>query len=146
MISIQFPQPDFKVQHKNGAPYIFDRIRKKWLLLQEEEWVRQNWVQYLLQTMDYPQTLIALEKEIRLGELKKRFDILVYDTQLRPWMLIECKAPQVPLSDNTLGQVLRYNITLPAQYLIITNGNHTMGWQKSTTGLAEITQLPRFEK
>jgi hypothetical protein len=144
MIEIQYPPPSFRVQHKNSQPYIFDEIRRKWLQLTEEEWVRQNFVQYLLHSMHYPKTLIALEKEIQLGELKKRFDILVYNKNHKPWMLIECKAPQVSLTDGVLHQVLRYNISLPANYLIITNGNHTIGWQKMNNILEEISAIPEF--
>lgn len=88
--------------------------------------------------------MIALEKEIKLGDLKKRFDILVYDQDHKPWMLIECKAGQISLSDNVLNQVLRYNIVLPAQYLVITNGNQTLAWKKENNQLKEISELPEF--
>ncbi|SDD17726.1 Type I restriction enzyme R protein N terminus (HSDR_N) [Niabella drilacis] len=144
MIRIQYPEPGFKIETRNGQPHIFDALRKKWLVLQDEEWIRQNFIQYLLQTMRYPAALIALEKEIRLGELKKRFDILVYDPDHHPWMLIECKADQVLLNDAVLNQVLRYNIALPAPYLVITNGNHTYGWKKETRSLTPIETLPEF--
>jgi len=144
MILIEYPQPDFKIEHRNGQPYIFDSIRRKWLLLQDEEWVRQNFVQYLLQVMRYPKSLIALEKEIYLGELKKRFDILVYDHDHKPWMLVECKSAEVPVTEKVLHQVLRYNISMPAEYLILTNGNHNYGWQKKYGELIEIDSLPEF--
>lgn len=144
MIEIQYPEPAFNVKHQNGIAYIFDAIRKKWLLLQDEEWVRQNFVQYLLQIMGYPQSLIALEKEIKLGELKKRFDVLVYDKQHKPWMLVECKSDSVPLKDAVLQQVLRYNISLPSKYLVITNGKQTYGWEKTNGRLIEILELPNF--
>ncbi|MCD2426235.1 type I restriction enzyme HsdR N-terminal domain-containing protein [Niabella pedocola] len=144
MIRIQYPQPEFRIETRNGQPHIFDALRKKWLVLQDEEWIRQNFIHYLLQGMRYPKTLIAQEKEIRLGELKKRFDILVYDPEHRPWMLIECKAGQVLLNDAVLNQVLRYHIALPAQYLVITNGNITYGWKKEAGGLTSIDRLPEF--
>lgn len=144
MIEIQYPQPAFKVRYQNGIPYIFDAIRKKWLLLQDEEWVRQNFVQYLIQVMQYPSSLIALEKEIRLGPLKKRFDILVYDACHQPWMLVECKSETIALQDEVLNQALRYNITMPANYLVITNGKKTYGWQKKDGRLELIDKLPAF--
>ncbi|AHF15683.1 type I restriction enzyme HsdR N-terminal domain-containing protein [Niabella soli] len=144
MIPVRYPPPDFRIETRNGQPCIFDPLRKKWLVLQEEEWIRQNFIQYLLKEMHYPRDLIALEKEIKLGPLRKRFDILVFDPQHQPWMLIECKAPQVPLSDAVFSQVLRYHITLPARYLIITNGNATMGWEKENNQLREIELLPEF--
>lgn len=144
MIFIEYPKPDFKIELRNDQPYIFDSIRRKWLLLQDEEWVRQNFVQYLVQVLQYPKSLIALEKEIYLGELKKRFDILVYNTQHQPWMLVECKSDKVPVTENVLHQVLRYNITLPAEYLILTNGSYNYGWQKRDGQLIEIHSLPEF--
>ena len=78
MLVINYPEPNFRIKTEDGKEYIFDSFRKKWLLLTPEEWVRQNFVQYLTQVMHYPASLVALEKEIWLGELKKRFDILVY--------------------------------------------------------------------
>jgi len=146
MIEIQYPEPAFNVKHQNGAPFIFDVIRKKWLLLEDEEWVRQNFVQYLIQVMQYPQSLIALEKEIRLGQLKKRFDILVYNSGHQPWMLVECKAENINLNFDVLNQVLRYNISIPAQYLVITNGKQTYGWEKKNNSLEAIHSLPQFTK
>ncbi|RYF80770.1 MAG: type I restriction enzyme HsdR N-terminal domain-containing protein, partial [Chitinophagaceae bacterium] len=95
MIPVQFPEPQFKLKKEGDKRYIFDAIRKTWLLLTEEEWVRQNFVAYLTNIMKYPVSLIALEKEMALNGLKKRFDILVYDKKHRPWMMVECKAPTV---------------------------------------------------
>ena len=130
MIAVQYPEPKFKMKNENGRQYIFDSIRKVWLLLTEEEWVRQNFVNYLITQLKYPSAVIAIEKEISLNDLKKRFDILVYDKQHKPWMLIECKEPKVNLSEDVLQQVLRYNISVPAEYIVITNGNTTVGWKK----------------
>ena len=124
--------------------YIFDNLRKKWLLLTPEEWVRQNFVQYLVQVKKYPSTLIALEKMLVLGELKKRFDILVYAPTHRPWMMIECKAPSVELNETVLHQLLRYNISIPAGYLIITNGEFTYGWKKENNALQLMEELPEW--
>lgn len=142
MLNIQFPEPDFQIETRQGREMIFDRLRKKWLVLTREEWVRQNFIRYLTEVMQYPATLIALEKQIRLGELYKRFDILVYDSQHQPWMLVECKAPEVELSEITLHQVLRYHISLPAEFLLITNGSHTIGWGKNDKGLVLLEAMP----
>jgi len=131
MIAVQYPEPQFRMKKVKEKQYIFDNIRKSWLLLTEEEWVRQNFVSYLTTTLNYPSTVIALEKEISLNDLKKRFDILVYDKQHQPWMLIECKEPKISLSEDVLQQVLRYNITIPVQYIVITNGATTIGWKKN---------------
>ena len=75
MIIVNYPEPAFRIKQEEGKDYIFDTIRKRWLLLTPEEWVRQNFIQYLVQVKGYPLSLIAVEKELRLGELKKRFDL-----------------------------------------------------------------------
>ncbi|HEY6503952.1 MAG TPA: type I restriction enzyme HsdR N-terminal domain-containing protein [Chitinophagaceae bacterium] len=144
MINIHFPEPSFRRKKESGKEYIFDPLRKKWLLLTPEEWVRQNFVRYLIEVMQYPSALIALEKEIWLGELKKRFDVLVYNRDHQPWMIIECKAETVTLNEETLQQALRYNITVPAEILVITNGNYTFGWQKKEGRLHMINELPEW--
>ena len=97
------------------------------MALTPEEWVRQNILQYLVKVKKYPTSLIAVEKEIKLGELKKRFDILVY-RESTPWMIIECKEGRIDLSENVLRQILAYNISLSARFLVITNGTDTMGF------------------
>ena len=142
MVVINYPEPDFRIKKEGGKEFIFDALRKKWLLLTPEEWVRQNFVQYLIKTKSYPSSLIALEKEIRLGELKKRFDILVYDNNHQPWMMIECKAGEVKLDDNVLQQVLRYNISVPVSFIVITNGSYIYVWQKENKGLRSIDEIP----
>jgi hypothetical protein len=144
MIAVRFPAQNFKIELRGGQRFIFDTMRKKWLLLTEEEWVRQNFVQFLLVEMQYPITLIALEKMIILNGLKKRFDVLVYDNMHQPWMLVECKAPQVLLSDDVLQQVLRYNMAVPVPFLVITNGNSTFGWQREHGVLKKLDVLPVF--
>ncbi len=142
MITIQFPAPAFRLKNENGSEWIFDPIRKKWVVLTPEEWVRQNFIQYLTSHKDYPASVIAVEKEIRLGELKKRFDILVYDRELKPWMLIECKGLEIELNQAVLDQALRYNMSVPVAYILITNGKKTYGWFKGDTGLVEIEKIP----
>lgn len=144
MIRIKYPAPDFKTQQQGDKQYIFDGIRKIWLLLTEEEWVRQNFVNYLIMVLKYPSTLIALEKVIVLNDMKKRFDILIYDQQHQPWMLVECKASTVSLSEKALQQILRYNISVPVNYMIITNGDVTFGWKKEGSALKLLHQLPSW--
>ena len=145
MISVNFPEPVFKLKKENEVEFIFDTIRKQWLVLNEEEWVRQNFIQYLIQTLHYPSAFIALEKEIMLGELKKRFDVLVYDKNHKPWMLIECKGKDIKLEEPALLQVLRYNISVPVSFLIITNGHYTYGWEKENNRLKIIDKVPGWQ-
>jgi hypothetical protein len=145
MLMINYPEPNFRIKKENDKEFLFDPLRKKWLLLTPEEWVRQNFVQYFIQVMNYPSSLIALEKEIMLGELKKRFDILIYNNNHQPWMIVECKAADIKLNDETLQQALRYNITVPVEFLVITNGSYSFGWQKKDGQLHEISELPAWE-
>jgi hypothetical protein len=145
MIKVNYPEPVFRFKEENGKELIFDFIRKQWLLLNEEEWVRQNFVQFLVQEMKYPMELIAVEKEIQLGELKKRFDILVYDRNHQPWMLIECKAGKISPDEKVFMQVLRYSISIPANFLLITNGHFTYAWEKIGGELKELLQMPAWK-
>ena len=142
MLFIQFPEAAFRIRQQAGRELLFDTLRKKWVVLTPEEWVRQNFISYLTQTLAYPLQLIAVEKEFRLGELKKRFDLLVYNNQHEPWMMIECKAMDIELNDAVLQQLLRYHISLPVEYLVITNGKHSFGFRKTKGQLLEIEELP----
>ncbi|MDQ6762150.1 MAG: type I restriction enzyme HsdR N-terminal domain-containing protein [Bacteroidota bacterium] len=144
MVKIEFPKNQVKTRKANEVNEVFDVIRKKWLMLTPEEWVRQNMLQYLLVVKKYPASLIAVEKEIRLGELKKRCDLVVYNRDSLPWMIIECKEMNVALSEKTLAQILRYHITLPATYLIITNGSYSFGFEKRNGQFFEIDEFPEF--
>ena len=124
---------------------IFDTARKRWLVLTGEEWVLQNFLQYIVQVKKYPVSLIAIEKEIYLGELKKRCDIVVYNRDTLPWMIIECKEMNEPLNAKVLDQILRYHITLPAKYLVVTNGSYCFGFKKSEGQFYEIDELPEYD-
>lgn len=142
MFNLAYPEPDFRIKNEEGLDYIFDSLRKKWLVLTPEEWVRQNMVRYLVEIARYPSTLIAQEKVIRLGELKRRFDILVYDRSHQPWMIIECKSHTVRLDNDVLEQALRYNISVPVPYITITNGTHCFTAEKKDGRLEEREELP----
>src|SRR5687768_12444478 len=144
MIKIMYPSYSYKIKEEEGRELIFDPSRKLWVRLTPEEWVRQNIIQYLLQAMHYPASLIAIEKEIQLGELKKRFDILVYDQNHQPWMMVECKEMNVKLEEKTLQQLLRYNIAVPVRYMVITNGSYCNGYEKSNNRLNLLECLPPF--
>jgi hypothetical protein len=143
MIPVQYPHFDFRIKKEAEKEWIFDEHRKQWLRLTPEEWVRQNMLQYLVQVKKYPSALIAIEKEISLGELRKRFDILVYK-DASPWMIIECKEMNVPLNEAVIRQILNYNITLQTPYLIITNGSTTFGFSLQNGNMEQIHEFPDF--
>lgn len=144
MIKIEYPQPAFRIKEEEGKELIFDDIRKLWVRLTPEEWVRQNMLQYLIQTKEYPAVFISVEKEISLGELRKRFDVLVFNSEHKPWLMLECKAMDVELSEKTLEQIVRYNMSVPVSYLVISNGSFTYAWEKKENRLVSISELPVF--
>lgn len=145
MISINYPEYPFKIQKEAGKDCIFDPLRKTWVVLTPEEWVRQNFIQYLIQVKQYPASLIAIEKSIQLGELKKRFDIVVYKNEA-PWILIECKEANVSLTEKTLEQILQYQQVVEANYLVMTNGHTTYGAKIETGKLHYLQSLPDYIK
>ena len=146
MIKIDFPPHNFKTKKQGSIEKIFDQFRKKWYVLTPEEWVRQNMLIHLTKSLMYPASLFAIEKEIGLGELKKRADIVVYNYEGHPWMIIECKEMNVPLGESTINQALLYHSRLSVGYLIITNGSYTYGFEKKDDRFQNINKFPDFPK
>jgi hypothetical protein len=144
MIKIDYPVHQFRMKKENNREMIFDESRKTWLKLTPEEWVRQNFIRYLLHTKKYPSSLMAMEKKIMVGEMVRRFDILVFSKEHQPWMMVECKSTAVQLSEDVLGQALRYNIAMPVQYLVITNGVSCMAFKKENAELLPLDEIPEY--
>jgi len=142
MIKIDYPSQPFKIKTEEGRELIFDEHRKMLVRLSPEEWVRQNFLQYLVKVKNYPLSLIAVEKEIRLGELKKRFDILVYNSIHQPWMMIECKSMDIVIDQKVMEQLLRYNISVPVRFLVITNGSYVYGYERREGKIDLLSDLP----
>lgn len=142
MIEIKYPSHDFKFREVDHVQQIFDEIRKTWLKLTPEEWVRQNFIQYLVQVKKIPSAYIAVEKQLKLGELVKRFDLLVYDRSHLPYMIIECKAMDIKLDEKVMEQVLRYNISIPVPFLVITNGVYCMGISRKEEKVIWLEEIP----
>ena len=125
MQELNFPRFSFRFKNSKNKLAIFDEIRKKFVILQPEEWVRQHCVHFLMGLKNYPKSLINVEKEIVLNDLKKRYDILVFNPNGSIHLVVECKAPNVKITQDTFDQIARYNMTLNATYLMVTNGiNH----------------------
>lgn len=125
MQKLQFPTYSFRFKNSENKVAIFDEIRKKFIILTPEEWVRQHVVQYLLQDKKYPKSYVNVEKLIKVNDLSKRYDIIVYQPNGEIYLLIECKAPEIPITQHTFDQIARYNLVLKAKYLMVTNGlNH----------------------
>lgn len=122
---MNFPTYSFRFKNSENNVAIFDEIRKKFILLTPEEWVRQHTLHYLIKDKNYPKSHINVEKLIKINTLNKRYDIIVFQPNGEIFLLIECKAPEVAISQQTFDQIARYNLTLKAKYLMLTNGiNH----------------------
>ncbi len=146
MIFINYPQHQYKIREpERKREEIWDDVRRQWVSLSPEEWVRQNFLQFMIQVKGYPAPYIAVERKIQLGDVKKRFDILVYDKAVKPWMMVECKSTDVPLDKKVLSQVLHYNIAVPVPYLVITNGHYCYGYYRNGIDMREIDSLPDYE-
>lgn len=140
---VSFPDYHPKLQTSHQKTQIWCIVRKKWVLFTKEEWVRQSWLNYLIEVMKYPSSLFAVEKQIHLGELKKRVDIVVFKNSL-PWILIECKEQEVALSEQTIQQILSYQTVLHTGILIVSNGNDTRAFQIEGPNIYPLNQLPAF--
>lgn len=146
MIKINYPEKKPLIKQQDGKELVFCFIRKRWVVLSPEEWVRQNFLLFLVEVLNYPPSLIAVEKQLMLGDVKKRFDIVVYDRAALPFMIVECKEMNVELSEKTLQQVLRYNSNVQAGYVVITNGLYCYGFIKSGNAFNATASLPCFEQ
>ena len=125
MIPLNLPSFDIKLQGTREHPRVLDVLRRRYVALTPEEWVRQSFIHYLIEHLGYPQTLLANEVPLRVGDKQLRADIVLYDRHLRPKMIIEYKAPTIPITQRVFEQIAAYNILLHVDYLIVSNGlNH----------------------
>ena len=144
MIKLIYPKDKPNIKTENGKEFIFCVIRKRWFIITPEEWVRQNFLLYLIVNLHFPAALIAVEKQLILSEIKKRFDIVVYKETL-PYIIVECKEMKVLLSESTISQVLNYNSTIQAPYIVVTNGSFCAAFLKQENKFVEIEELPQFK-
>jgi hypothetical protein len=144
--NLNFPPYSFRLKNSENNTHIFDVIRKKFFVLQPEEWVRQHCIQYLLQEKNYPISLINVEKVVLINGLKKRYDIVVFSPDGSITLVVECKAPKVNISQSSFDQIARYNLTLKAPYLMVTNGlNHYFCTMNHDLGNYEFLEtLPNY--
>lgn len=122
MLDLNFPRYSFRFKNSENKIAVFDELRKKFVVLTPEEWVRQHCVQFLIKEKNFPKNHINVEKQLKLGKLTKRYDIVVFNTNGSIFLIVECKAPSVKISQETFDQIARYNLILDAQFLMVTNG------------------------
>lgn len=122
MLQLEFPNYTFKIKNNGNGDYIFDEIRKKYIKLTKEEWVRQNCVKFLINEKNFPSVLINIEKTIKVNNLIKRYDIVVYKPDGGIKLLVECKSPEIKINQKTFDQIAIYNMNLKSELLMVTNG------------------------
>ena len=122
MEKLNFPDFNFSLKSKENKTYIFDIIRKKWLVLTPEEWVRQHCIQFLLKIKNVPLGFLQVERKLVINNTEKRYDLVVFNPDLSIALLVECKSPQVNLTQKAFDQIARYNTALKSEYLMLTNG------------------------
>jgi len=144
MLQINFPKHNFRIKKEKERQLIFDELRRLWVVLTPEEWVRQNFLQYLIQVKKYPASLISVEKIIKVGELKKRYDIVVYKKNI-PWIIVECKERNTAINTAVIEQVMRYNMALSISFFIVTNGAESFAYEISGNSFKELSDLPALE-
>lgn len=144
---LNFPKYSFRFKNRENKIYIFDAIRKKFVVLTPEEWVRQHTVQFLLQEKNYPISLINVEKELIFNDLKKRYDIVIFNSDGSIFLVVECKRSTITINQQTFDQIARYNMILDAEYLMVTNGmNHyycTMDYEAQQYHF--LREIPNYE-
>ncbi len=145
---LNLPNYPFKITQREDLYFIFDEIRKKHLVLTPEEWVRQHFIRYLIQEKNFPSTLLQIEGGLSLNQTRKRSDILVYNNLGEKIMVIECKAPSVPITQATFDQAARYNSVYKARWLAVTNGlNHYYAKiDHVNQGFLFVEELPDYKE
>jgi len=148
MDKLSLPVFDFNIKESAGKTVIFDIIRKKYLVLTPEEWVRQHFVHYLIDHLGYSKALIGIEKGMKYNTLLKRTDILVYNRTGEPLLLVECKEPSHRLNQKVMEQAMMYNKTLKALYIVVTNGveHSCMHVHPEKQKIEFLDKIPRFEE
>jgi len=144
---VELPNYEPKIIKKENQLWIFDKVRKKYLLLKPEEWVRQQFIHFLTEVLHYPKSCISIEKELSYGKRKKRVDILLYDKNTSALILVECKAPQVKINTQVLEQAITYNYILKSPWIALTNGSEGAFLNLNENQVYELkNELPSYEK
>ena len=142
---LNLPPFSHRTKESNGKTYVFDIVRKKYVFLTPEEWVRQHLVHYLMRFVDIPGSLIKLESSLAYNKLTKRSDLRIYDRQGKVFLLAECKAWNVKLDDKVVKQICTYNMDIKAPYLLITNGMDIYCWRAEQEQIEFLEEIPRLK-
>ena len=143
MFDLNLPEFEVNLKKSEGKVWIFDGIRKKFVVLTPEEWVRQHLVQYFINHLKYPRTLIQIERGLQYNQLQKRSDFVVFDRQGKPWLIVECKSPEIQLDQKSVNQVAVYNLDVKAKYVAVSNGLKHVCYEAAES-VERITLLKDF--
>ncbi len=149
---LNLPSYAFRTTRKEGKELIFDTFRHRWVRLNPEEWVRQHFVRYLVEEKHFPASLISIERSLRFNQQDFRADAVIFSTAGKPLLVVECKAPEVAISQKVFDQIVRYNFEFQVDYLIVTNGmshycckidrqNQTYDFLKEIPDYREINEI-----
>ncbi len=141
---LNFPDFEFRIRTEGQNKQIFDSLRGRFVALTPEEWVRQHVIRYLVEEKKYPGSLMGVEKAVRVLQLDRRADVVVYSRDGRPWMIVECKAAHVPVTEETLYQAARYNMALGARYFVLTNGLDHYCCRIGEESIVFLDDLPEY--
>ncbi|MBN2663157.1 MAG: type I restriction enzyme HsdR N-terminal domain-containing protein [Bacteroidales bacterium] len=143
-MKLNLPEFDIKIKKKNNKDYIFDIIRKKYILLTPEEWVRQNLIHYLVKILNYPAQLLGVEKQINVFNTIKRPDIIVFDKKLQPIIIVECKNNKIKITQQTFNQAVNYYLELRPKYFILSNGINHLCCKIEDNNCIFLKEIPNF--
>lgn len=146
MDSLNLPAYQYRIEQRSGKLVIFDPIRKKFVVLTPEEWVRQHFINYLTEHLGYPASRVRVESGTKYNKRAKRTDILIYDDELQPLVLVECKAQSVGISQATFDQISVYNKTLKAPLLVCSNGmvHYACAYNKDDESIRFLDSIPPY--
>ena len=145
---LNLPQYSFRIQEKAGKKLIFDGFRRRWVALTPEEWVRQNFARYLTEEKHFPASLVAIERSLRMNQRDFRTDIVLFSKSGNPLVVVECKAPEVKISQQVFDQIARYNLDLRVSYLIVTNGltHYCCRFDQSELSYNFLPEIPDYKE
>ena len=146
LVKLNFPAYSFSYREERGRSLIFDKVRKQYVVLSPEEWVRQHVIRYLQEEKGYPTGLLSVEGSLNLFRTKKRYDVAAFDREGKPMVIVECKSPQVKLNQGVVDQVVRYNLRVKAPFLFVTNGMIHLFLKKEGEFYKQVPELPDYKE
>ena len=141
---LNLPDADLRIKETGENRHVFDVVRRQFVTLTPEEWVRQHFLHFIIRDKHYPASLIGVEMLVKVNNLSQRADLVVYSREGKPWMIIECKAPAVQMDENVFYQAARYNLPLQVQYFVVTNGLEHYCLHFNGSGFDYLEDLPEY--